>query len=76
MLERMFLGDPPARHDRILDFSVAVTGNLFFVPSADFLDDLPDPPTIAAALPVEDETRVGRRWPESLGIGDLRGSEV
>ena len=44
MLERMFLGDPPARHDRVLDFSTAVTGTLFFVPSADFLDDLPDPP--------------------------------
>lgn len=44
MLARMFLGDPPARHDRILDFSTAVTGGLFFVPSADFLDDLPDPP--------------------------------
>ncbi|GAA0380663.1 peroxidase [Acrocarpospora corrugata] len=65
MLERMFLGDPPARHDRILDFSVPVTGNLFFVPSADFLDDLPDPPGVAAG-----------RSLESLGIGDLRGSEV
>jgi porphyrinogen peroxidase len=44
MLERMFLGDPPADHDRILDFSTAVTGTLFFVPSADFLDDPPDAP--------------------------------
>jgi len=44
MLERMFLGDPPARHDRLLDFSTAPTGTLFFVPSADLLDDLPDPP--------------------------------
>jgi putative iron-dependent peroxidase len=48
MLERMFLGDPPASHDRILDFSDPVTGTLFFVPSADFLDDLPDSPAIAA----------------------------
>ena len=45
MLERMFLGAPPAGHDRILDFSTAVTGTLFFVPSADFLEDLPAPPT-------------------------------
>ena len=45
MLERMFLGAPPAGHDRILDFSTAVTGTLFFVPSADFLQDLPAPPT-------------------------------
>jgi porphyrinogen peroxidase len=44
MLERMFLGDEEASHDRILDFSTAVTGMLFFVPTADFLDDLPDPP--------------------------------
>ncbi|GGM47850.1 Dyp-type peroxidase [Dactylosporangium sucinum] len=43
MLERMFLGVPPARHDRILDFSTAVTGTLFFAPSADFLADLPAP---------------------------------
>ena len=44
MLENMFVGSPPGNHDRILDFSEAVTGSLFFVPSADFLDDLPDPP--------------------------------
>ena len=43
MLERMFIGDPVGNYDRILDFSTAVTGNLFFVPSADFLDDLPGP---------------------------------
>ncbi|MEU8589210.1 Dyp-type peroxidase [Streptomyces sp. NPDC048664] len=44
MLERMFLGAPPASHDRILDFSVPVTGSLFFVPTSDFLDDLPGAP--------------------------------
>src|SRR6266545_3803309 len=57
MLQRMFLGDPPARHDRILDFSTPVTGGLFFVPSADFLDDPPDPPAIAAATQARNETR-------------------
>ena len=41
MLRRMFLGDPYGNDDRILDFSTAVTGSLFFVPTADFLDDLP-----------------------------------
>ncbi|MEQ6899133.1 Dyp-type peroxidase [Microbacterium sp. KR10-403] len=41
MLENMFLGDPPGNHDRILDFSTAVTGGLFFVPTIDFLDDPP-----------------------------------
>ena len=41
MLTNMFLGDPPGTYDRILDFSTAVTGGLFFVPSADFLDAVP-----------------------------------
>ncbi|MCU1658131.1 MAG: peroxidase [Pseudonocardiales bacterium] len=44
MLTNMFVGNPPGNYDRILDFSTAVTGGLFFVPTADFLDDLPDPP--------------------------------
>jgi porphyrinogen peroxidase len=42
MLRNMFLGDPPGTTDRVLDFSRAVTGNLFFVPTADFLDELAD----------------------------------
>jgi porphyrinogen peroxidase len=55
MLERMFLGVPPGNHDRILDFSTAVTGTLFFVPTADFLDDPP-------ALPGEaDDSTSGAR---------------
>src|SRR6202000_2954122 len=44
MLTNMFIGDPPGNTDRILDFSTAVTGTLFFAPSADFLDDPPAPP--------------------------------
>ena len=45
MLRNMFVGDPPGNHDRILDFSRSgFTGSLFFVPTADFLDDLPAPP--------------------------------
>ncbi len=38
MLRRMFIGDPPGLHDRLLDFSTAVTGGVFFAPSADLLD--------------------------------------
>jgi putative iron-dependent peroxidase len=49
MLRNMFLGTQDARHDRILDFSTAVTGTLFHVPSADFLDDLPAAPQAAVA---------------------------
>ncbi len=44
MLRNMFIGNPPGTYDRILDFSTAVTGTLFFVPTQDFLDELPDPP--------------------------------
>ncbi len=42
MLERMFMGDPPPLHDRILDFSKAVTGVTFFAPSRKFLSNLAD----------------------------------
>ncbi|WP_236796934.1 Dyp-type peroxidase [Amycolatopsis sp. GM8] len=49
MLENMFLGNPPGTTDRILEFSTAVTGCLFFVPSQDFLDDPPPPPAAAPA---------------------------
>jgi len=40
MLENMFVGKPPGNYDRLLDFSTAVTGGLFFVPSADLLEEL------------------------------------
>ncbi|MFI2452662.1 Dyp-type peroxidase [Streptomyces sp. NPDC019539] len=62
MLRNMFLGDPPGTHDRILDFSTAVTGCLFHVPTADFLDDPPPP---AADLGAAEG---------SLGIGSLKGA--
>jgi putative iron-dependent peroxidase len=39
MLENMFVGRPPGNYDRLLDFSFAKTGNLFFVPSATFLEN-------------------------------------
>ncbi|MFJ5030436.1 Dyp-type peroxidase [Streptomyces sp. NPDC088560] len=48
MLRNMFLGREPEQHDRILDFSVPVTGCLFHVPSIGFLDDLPAAPGGAA----------------------------
>ncbi|WP_405959551.1 Dyp-type peroxidase [Streptomyces sp. NBC_00024] len=41
MLRKMFVGEPPTGHDPILDFSRAVTGTMFFVPSADFLRTVP-----------------------------------
>lgn len=41
MLENMFVGNPPGNYDRLLDVSRAVTGSLFFCPTATFLDDCP-----------------------------------
>ena len=43
MLRNMFLGSPPGNTDRLLDFSTAVTGCLFFVPAAGFLASPPVP---------------------------------
>jgi putative iron-dependent peroxidase len=43
MLDNMFVGRPPGNYDRLLDFSTAVTGSLFFVPSASFLENVPVP---------------------------------
>ena len=40
MLENMFIGKPPGNYDRLLDLSRAVTGGLFFVPSATFLENV------------------------------------
>ncbi|CAL1519398.1 Dyp-type peroxidase [Chitinophaga sp. MM2321] len=39
MLNRMFVGEPEGNYDRILDFSTAKTGTLFFCPSMNMLKD-------------------------------------
>jgi putative iron-dependent peroxidase len=76
MLERMFIGDPPGNYDRILDFSTAVTGNLFFAPPAGFLDDLPDPPALAEVAPPSSSSAPpsAPAADGSLGIGGLKRS--
>jgi porphyrinogen peroxidase len=40
MLQRMFVGDPPGLHDRLLDFSKPLTGTTFFAPPASLLASL------------------------------------
>lgn len=50
MLVNMFVGKPPGNYDRLLDVSKAVTGTLFFVPSASFLADIPVKAAVAAAV--------------------------
>src|ERR1700723_3644748 len=76
MLENMFVGRPPGNYDRLLDFSRAVTGNLFFVPSATFLEDVSDGaavPADAATAPAETSQSADSKHEGSLGIGSLKG---
>jgi porphyrinogen peroxidase len=80
MLQNMFVGRPPGNYDRLLDFSRAVTGNLFFVPSATFLEDVSDePPADAASADDAQATDEARQSAPtysgdgSLGIGSLKG---
>jgi putative iron-dependent peroxidase len=89
MLENMFVGRPPGNYDRLLDFSRAVTGSLFFVPSATFLeavqDDEPEgampavakpaiaKPLAAPAAMVEPSPSPASPRDGSLGIGSLKG---
>ncbi len=40
MLENMFIGEPVGNTDRLLDFSTAATGTLFFVPPLEMLEAL------------------------------------
>jgi len=76
MLENMFIGRPPGNYDRLLDFSRAVTGNLFFVPSSTFLDAVgEDPAPGPTAPPVEaaGDSSSAPKGDGSLGIGSLKG---
>jgi porphyrinogen peroxidase len=74
MLTNMFIGNPPGNTDRILDFSTAITGSLFFVPSSDFLDDLPDPPGAVDDPPATRPADAEPANQGSLGIGSLKRS--
>jgi len=82
MLENMFIGRPLGNYDRLLDFSRAVTGNLFFVPSATFLDDVTQDQTQpeaaeSPAVPAVAETSssIPPVRDGSLGIGSLKGDK-
>ena len=77
MLENMFIGRPPGNYDRILDFSRAVTGNLFFVPSATFLEDVAEDEPPVAPTASDPSAQPDASNPPvrdgSLGIGSLKG---
>jgi putative iron-dependent peroxidase len=69
MLTNMFVGNPTGNYDRILDFSTATTGSLFFVPNVELLEDLPPPVEARTA------DNIGPAEPgtdDSLGIGSLK----
>ena len=76
MIENMFVGRPPGNYDRLLDFSRAVTGTLFFVPSASFLESVEAsdaPATPVAGKMVETAPSAAVAADGSLGIGSLKG---
>ena len=72
MLENMFIGRPPGNYDRLLDFSEALTGCLFFVPSATFLDSVGENGAAQSAAP-EPAASNGAASDGSLNIGSLKG---
>ncbi|MCX2699465.1 Dyp-type peroxidase [Ochrobactrum chromiisoli] len=80
MLENMFIGNPPGTYDHILDFSRAVTGSLFFVPTVTFLDEVtvemvPVPETEKPSETTKSDTRADGEAilsDGSLSIGSLK----
>jgi putative iron-dependent peroxidase len=86
MLENMFMGRPPGNYDRILDFSTAVTGSLFFIPTVTFLDNVSAeqpapaasssaPRSAMASAPGETSASNAPSKNGSLGIGSLKGKD-
>ena len=78
MLENMFVGRPPGTYDRLLDFSRAMTGNLFFAPSATFLENVGDDERTATVVVPDTSNVVPSRSAKpvhdgSLKIGSLKG---
>jgi putative iron-dependent peroxidase len=72
----MFVGRPPGNYDKMLDFSRATTGSLFFVPTATVLDDVVGdaaPPIGAGQAPEPAGAATTRDT--SLRIGSLKGEK-
>ena len=83
MLTNMFVGRPEGNYDRLLDFSTAVTGCLFFVPAVPLLENLgaatpahePAPGPAADPDPAAGPPAPGHAGPHgSLEIGSLKGA--
>ena len=78
MLVNMFVGRPAGNYDRLLDFSRAVTGNLFFAPSSTFFENVGDGEAAGAVEPpapsiVAPPLSAAPKRDGSLGIGSLKG---
>jgi porphyrinogen peroxidase len=75
MLDNMFIGRPPGNYDRLLDFSRATSGNLFFIPAATFLENVGDdtPAETTAAETSAPPAAAASACDGSLGIGSLKG---
>ena len=84
MLQNMFVGSPAGNYDRLLDVSRAVTGTLFFVPSAPLLESLAQEPAAdaeqdgpagdaSAPPPAAPQVAVSPATGGSLQIGSLKG---
>ncbi|HVL21148.1 MAG TPA: Dyp-type peroxidase [Amaricoccus sp.] len=72
MLDNMFIGDPPGNYDRLLDVSRAVTGGLFFVPTAEMLDRIAASEAPAEPVPAMAGPEPAPRRDGSLGVGSLK----
>jgi porphyrinogen peroxidase len=73
MLQNMFVGRPEGNYDRLLDFSRATTGSLFFVPTSTFLESITEDGGTQPASGGEPSPRPTRASDGSLGIGSLKG---
>lgn len=81
MLVNMFIGDPPGSYDKVLDFSTAITGTNFFIPSRDLLESLADldddagePDDARPVLPLTPAPiSASATGDDSLHIGSLKG---
>jgi putative iron-dependent peroxidase len=87
MLQNMFVGKPPGNYDRILDFSTAVSGALFFVPSLELLEGIDDPSELDSSVASENGAPADQEDADardagadnddgSLGIGGLKGAST
>jgi porphyrinogen peroxidase len=73
MLQNMFVGRPAGNYDRLLDFSRATTGSLFFVPPSTFLQTITEDGGTQPAAGGGPSPRPPQAKDGSLAIGSLKG---